>query len=103
MAAMQKILLTLALGFGGLITYMDSRPGWDDTGITAAAVFLTCGALGFLGPKRPWLWALAVGLWIPLQGILQTRNYGSLLALLIAFAGAYVGMGIRALVAPARA
>ena len=103
MAMMQKILLTLALGFGGLITYVDSRPGWDDTGITAAAVFLTCGVLGFVEPKRPWLWVLAVGLWIPLRGIFWTHNYGSLLALLIALAGASAGVAIRNAVAPARA
>lgn len=99
---MQKILLAVALVMGGLITYVDSRPTWDDTGVTAAAVLVVCGALGFVGPKRPWLWALAVGLWIPLLGIVGTHNCGSLLALLIAVAGAYGGMAIRNAVAPAR-
>jgi len=99
---MQKSLLAVALVLGGLIAYVDGLPTWDDTGVTAAAVFLTCGVLGFLGPKRPWLWALAVGLWIPLLGILRTQNYGSLLALPIALAGAYVGMAIRKVLAPAR-
>jgi hypothetical protein len=102
MATMQKILLTVALVFGGLVTYVDSRPGWDDTGVTAFAILAVCGVLGLLGPKRPWLWALAVGLWIPLLGIVRTRNYGSLLALLIAFAGAYAGTVIRKAVAPVR-
>jgi hypothetical protein len=100
---MQKLLLIVALGLGGLITYVDSRPTWDDTGITAAAVFLSCFALGALGPRRPWLWALAVGLWIPLLGILRAHNFGALLALGIAFAGAYAGMGLRRALAPARA
>ena len=99
---MQKILLAGALVIGALITYVDSRPTWDDTGMTAAAVFLTCGMLGFMGPRRPWLWALAVGVWIPLMGIVWTHNYGSLLALVIAFAGAYAGMAARNAVSPAR-
>jgi hypothetical protein len=39
-----------------------------------------------------WLWALAVGAWIPLWGIISMQNYGALLALIIAFVGAYAGV-----------
>ena len=100
---MQKMLLVIALTIGGLIAYVDSRPKWDDTGVTAAAIFLVCGTLGAARPNRPWLWALAVGVWIPLLGITMSRNFGTLLALPIAFAGAYVGMAIRkGAVAPER-
>src|SRR5258708_5837860 len=66
---MQRILFVVALGLGLAIAYVDSRPNWDDTGITAAAILVSCGLLGVLGPKQPLLWALAVGLWIPLCGI----------------------------------
>ncbi|MCX6543552.1 MAG: hypothetical protein NTV05_03960 [Acidobacteria bacterium] len=99
---MQKVLPVLALVSGALITYVDSRPGWDDAGVTAFAILAVCAILGLIGPKRPWLWALAVGLWIPLLGIVMTHNYGSVLALLIAFAGAYGGMAVRKGIAPAR-
>jgi hypothetical protein len=92
---MQKILLAVALVSGGLVTYIDTRPTWDDTGITAAAVFILSGVFGFLGPRRPCLWALAIGIWIPLFGILKTQNYWAILALVVAFAGAYSGMAIR--------
>jgi hypothetical protein len=92
---MQRILFVVALGLGLAIAYVDSRPNWDDTGVTAAAILLVCGALGALGPKQPWLWAVAVGLWIPLVGIARSQNYGSLLALAVAFAGAYGGMALR--------
>ncbi len=92
---MQNVLLVVAVALGGLITYLDSRPGWDDTGVTALAVLVASGVLGFLGPKRPWLWALAIGLWIPLLGIIREQNFGSLIALVVAFVGAYVGMAIR--------
>jgi hypothetical protein len=50
---------------------------------------------GFIGPNRPWLWALSLGCWIPLLGITLQQNYATLLALLVAFAGAYGGMLIR--------
>jgi hypothetical protein len=98
---MQKLLFALALGLGGLITYVDSRPNWDDAGITALAIFISCGLLGILGPRRPWLWALAVGLWIPVIGIVAMHNFGTVLALLFAFAGAYLGMAVRKAVLPA--
>jgi hypothetical protein len=93
--AMFKILLPVAVCLGLLIAYVDSRPNWDDTGITALALLLSCGVLGALGPDRPWLWALGVGAWIPAYGIASSRNFGSLLALVFAFVGAYAGMGAR--------
>jgi hypothetical protein len=98
---MHKILLAVAVGLGLLIAYVDSRPGWDDTGVTAAALLVSCGLLGAAGPGRPWLWALAEGLWIPVLGITWARNFGALLALPFAFAGAYAGMAFRKLLTPA--
>jgi hypothetical protein len=97
---MNKLLLVVALALGGVIAYVDSRPTWDDTGVTAGAIVISCGLLGAAGPSRPWLWALAVGLWIPLLAIMKSQNYGSLLVLAFAFAGAYAGMGLRRLVTP---
>jgi uncharacterized RDD family membrane protein YckC len=80
-----------------LIAYVDSRPTWDDTAVTALAVFICSGVCGVLAPARPWLWALAIGLGIPVLGIALAHNYGSLLALVFAFAGAYLGSAIRKL------
>ena len=97
----QNVLLVVSLVMGGLITYVDSRPTWDDTGVSAVAILTLSGIIGFLGPKRPWLWALAIGVWIPIYGIVRDGNYGTLLALAIAFLGSYVGMGLRTLVPPA--
>lgn len=92
---MQKPLFVIGNLLGIAIAYVDSRPGWDDTGITAGAVFIASGILGALGPERPWLWALCVGAWIPLFEILHGWNWGSLLALGIALVGAYGGMLVR--------
>src|SRR3954453_23783938 len=85
------LLVPLAAAAGGAIAVVDARPGWDDTGITAGAVFGTSLVFGAIRPERAWIWALAVGLWIPLLGILRHQNYGTLLALAFAFAGAYAG------------
>ena len=85
------LLIPVALLLGLLIALVDSSPGWDDTGISALALAGSCALLGAVEPARPWRWALLVGLWIPLLGVVVSRNYGSLLALAFSFAGAYLG------------
>ena len=92
---MQKILLGIAIVAGLFFAYVDSRPTWDDTAITVGAVLLTSGLLALIGFQRPWLLALAVGLWIPLYEIITTNTYASIIALVIAFIGAYGGWAVR--------
>lgn len=89
------LLVTVGVAVGAAITWVDTRPTWDDTGISAGVVFLAAAALGAANPRHPWRWALAVGAWIPLFGILLHANYESVLALLVALAGAYGGAWIR--------
>lgn len=97
-------LLVPALIFGLAIAWIDSRPGWDDSGVSAMLVLCSTAILGAAMPKRAWLWALAVGIWIPLLGLTVSHNTGSLLALVIAFAGAYAGaLGRIAIASLARA
>lgn len=93
---MQKGLLAIAIALGLIIAFVDSRPGWDATGITAMTILVISGLIALLGFRRPWLLALAVGLWIPLYGIVSTQNPTSILALAFAFAGAYAGRIVRA-------
>ncbi len=70
----QKILLVASLVLGLLIAYIDSRPTWDDTGITVFALLAGGGIIGLLVQKRPWLFALAFGLWIPLWGVVVRHD-----------------------------
>lgn len=97
-APMQKVLLTIAILAGLLIAYVDSRPTWDDTGITVGSMLLTCGLLTLLGHKRPWLIALAVGIWTPLyEGVILGKfNFPDVVLipfviLLVCMFGAYAG------------
>jgi len=53
--------------------------------LAASALF------SYLSPKRPWLIALAVSVWIPLLNIMLSSNYGTLLVIIPGFAGAYLG------------
>lgn len=96
----QAFLVVAAIAIGVLIAWIDSRPAWDDTGITAMMVLGSAGVFSFAQPMRPWLWALSVGIWIPVQGIIAQGNVESILALVIAFVGAYAGMTIRRWVSP---
>jgi hypothetical protein len=79
--------LLIGLGIG----IVDTGPHWDDTGITAIALLGASAVLGILQPRRPWVWGLAVGVWIPALNIVQTHNASSILALIFPFAGAYLG------------
>lgn len=83
------LLLFAALIMGWVILWM--RPTWEDTGLTAGMIFLSTLALGIINPKYPWLWALAVGSWLPLVGLLVTHNSESIMALFIAIIGSFSG------------
>jgi len=95
----ETVLLTLALAIGLAIAWVDSRPHWDDAGITAGMLLLTAGVLGLISPRRPWLWALCVGIWIPAYLMARTPTignfFGGFLILAFPMAGAYAGMAVR--------
>ena len=93
-------LLLVALLLGVSIAWIDTRPTWDDTGITVGLLLIAAAGFGAVYPRLAWLWALALGAWIPLFNIMIAHNFGSLLALVLAFIGAYVGVGIRSLFFP---
>ena len=91
-------LLLVALLLGVSIAWIDTRPTWDDTGITVGLLLIAAAGFGAVYPRLAWLWALALGAWIPLFNIVTARNFGSLLALVVAFMGSYVGRGVRNLI-----
>ncbi len=101
-ALMQKILLAMAVLTGLFIAYVDSRPTWDDTGITVGMMLLSSGLLTLLGYRKPWLSALAIGLWTPLYETYLSHHFSlpgvillPLFVLLITFVGAYAGWAAR--------
>lgn len=83
--------LIIAILLGISIAYIDTRPHWDDTGISVLMILIAAFICGLLSPQRTWLMALAVGIWIPLFNIIATHNFGSSIALIPAFIGAYTG------------
>jgi hypothetical protein len=90
-----RVLLVLAAVVGLTIAYVDSRPGWDHTAVTAFSLLLSAAVIGFIGSERPWLWALAIGVWIPLHALVRAQSPDSLtmlLALTFPYAGACAGL-----------
>lgn len=87
--------------------------GWadvvvDDLLFTALLVVASCILLGLLRPRWPWRWVLTVGVFIPLTELAaylvmtvkptRAQVYGSFLAFLPGFAGAYGGSLMRGVV-----
>jgi len=88
---MQRVLLIVAVIVGLLITYLDSRPNWDDAGITAFSLLLSAAILGLFVERRAWLYGLAIGVWIPVIQIFETHDFKLVLVLIFPIAGVYAG------------
>jgi hypothetical protein len=91
---MQKILFIIALAAGLAIAFIDSRPAWDDTALTVAALLVAGGIIGLLARRRPWLYALLLGAWLPLWEGFTSRNFSILVVLVFPFAGVYAGWAL---------
>ena len=90
----QPLLAVIAITLGLAIAWVDSRPGWDDAGITAVGL-LTAGAVtAALSGHRPLLWAVLVGVWTPLLEIPASGEAASVIALGFALAGSLLGYGL---------
>jgi hypothetical protein len=85
-------LLALVAGAIGLaLGYLDAQPSWDDTGITAALLLLSSAMAAGLSGRRPWLWALLTGIWIPIFEVWGLAGLASLAALAVSTLGAFGG------------
>lgn len=83
-------IFALAAGLG--IAWADSRPTWDDTGVTAAAIVSAAG-LAALAGVRPWLAPVLVAAPVVLAEI--SGGFGVLLAIPFACAGGFAGAFVR--------
>ncbi len=81
-----------ALAAGLAIGWVDSRPTWDDTGITVGAVVLSAGLLALLRPRPWWAIALAVGVPLPVLAVLSRGGLASVVAIAFALVAAAIGM-----------
>jgi hypothetical protein len=91
-----RVLVVIAVLMGAAIAFVDSRPSWDDTGITVFAMAGSAGLLGIVAPYRPWLWGVAIGAATAAVQVVHQPTFGSKTACLAIIAipvvGSYVGM-----------
>jgi hypothetical protein len=88
-------IFALALCAGATIAWVDTWPGWDDTGITVGAIFATAAACS-LARVSPWWIALLVAGPVVIAEI--ANQPANLVALAIAMAGAWAGFAVRRLI-----
>lgn len=94
-ARRELAFVPIALLIGLAIAYVDSRPAWDDTGITAGALLLGAGVTAAASGRRPLFWALLVGVWTPIVEITVHGQPASLAAIVFAVVGAMGGFLMR--------
>jgi hypothetical protein len=99
---MRRVALPIVAGAMALaIAWIDTRPTWDDTGISATVVVVASGLAAFADLPVPLAAALGVG---PLLLAHWGHwNDGLVLAPLLAFVGAFVGSRIRRTARPGTA
>jgi hypothetical protein len=107
----------MASGLGIAIALIDrAAPFGDDSAQFTVFLWLVCsGLLGFVMPRRPWLWAVAVGPWLPamylvlqvlgLHAPIQPNTYTTSLILIpislaVCAVGAYAGALARRIIRP---
>jgi hypothetical protein len=106
------IPLAIAVAIGCLAVSVDLH----NDEVQAAVLLLLVGGfvVGAIWPNGAWRWALILGLSIfagdnaaPRLGLVslpvQPMNWGTLIAIVPAFIGTYVGVGVRGLLASSRA
>lgn len=91
MSRRDRWLVVAALAAGLTIAFIDSRPTWDDTAVTVGALLTVSAAIAAIAGRRPWLWGLLVGIWIPIFEIRPGLPVAPLVALVFAIVGALLG------------
>ena len=89
-----SVVVAVAIGIGSIVGFVDSRPTWDDTGVTAGVLVLAALVLACIRPSAAWLIGLALGLPVVLFNAITRGGFGSLLAVAFSMAGAGIGYGI---------
>lgn len=85
------IAIAIATAIGILIGWADTRPAWDDTGVTAGALLLAALVLSWIRPGSAFPIAAALGLPAPLMHAITHRSPGSIFAVALSTAGAAIG------------
>jgi hypothetical protein len=81
----------IALAIGSVIGYLDSRPTWDDTGITFVTIALGAAALGLLRPRFGIVLGVLLGLTVFGVESLATGGAAAAVAIVVGMVGGGFG------------
>ncbi len=88
-------LLAMPAAAAGLaIGYVDSRPTWDDVGVTVSLLLLASAIVAGLSGRRPWLWAALTGAGVPIFEVAGRGGPASVVALLVTAIGSAIGYAV---------
>jgi hypothetical protein len=92
----ELILAALAVTMGAGVAWMDTRPTWDDTGVTVVTLFFAAGPAAGVGLR--W-WAAALLVPAPLLvAELPSAGWGISVSLAFTGAGSLLGATLRRMV-----
>jgi len=86
-----RLAAAIAVIAGVAIGFIDSRPGWDDTAVTAVLLALAAGFASTIDPRRWLLWTAIVGGPIVLLEVPASGSPAPMAALVFAGVGAAAG------------
>ena len=96
----ELVLAVLAATMGAGVAWMDSRPKWDDTGVSVGMLLLVSGFAAGAGLR--W-WAAALLVAAPILIVeLPSAGWGIAISLAVTGAGALLGATVRRVVAGGR-
>jgi len=95
-------VVAIAAAAGAVIGYVDSRPGWDDTGVTAGTLLLAGLLLALIRPRAAWPIGLALGIPVVVFNAVAHGGPGAAPAVGFGLAGAALGYGLGRLRSPRR-
>lgn len=101
MGRRDALLAFAALLIGLGVGYVDSRPTWDDVGVTVSLLLIASAMMAGLSGRRPWLWAALIGTGVPAFEIPGRGGPASLVALLVAAIGSAIGYALARVAEPA--
>ena len=81
----------LSLAIGCAIGFVDSRPTWDDTGVTVSSIFLASLVVSAARPRSAWLTGLLIGAPVLAFNFVLHGGFASAIAVVIALVGAGIG------------
>ncbi len=99
-SAFPAIHATAALVAGSAIGYLDSRPNWDDTGVTVGAVLISAAIIGSLRPRLGVALGALVGVPVLAFEYLTSGGIVAMVVIAIGMVGGGLGVVLRGAASP---